>query len=80
MYNTHEDTHLIDTQEQIIEDYGVEQEELFEDKNENTITGKQLENINSEFNHNFTSPPMNSGIITVHHNDPENSIGNPEYF
>ena len=23
---------------------------------------------------------MNSGLVSVHHNDPENSIGDPEYF
>ena len=38
MDNTHEDTHLMDTKEQIIEYFQVEQEELFEDKNENTVT------------------------------------------
>ena len=38
MQNTHEDTNLIDTQEQNIEDAEVEQEELFEYTTENMIT------------------------------------------
>ena len=33
MDNTHEETHIIYTQKQNIEDAEVEQEELFEDKN-----------------------------------------------
>ena len=37
-YNTHEDTNLIDKQEQNTEDAEVEQEDLFEEKNENKIT------------------------------------------
>ena len=45
MYNIHEDTDIIDTQEQDIEDSEVEQEELFEDANYNLITEEELENI-----------------------------------
>ena len=37
MDNTHEDTNLVDTQEQNIEYSEVEQEELFEYTNGNTI-------------------------------------------
>ena len=42
MDNTHEDTHLMDTKEQIIEYFQVEQEELFEDKNDNMITEEEI--------------------------------------
>ena len=38
MDNTHTNTNLINTQEQYIEYYDVEQEELFEDTNDNLIT------------------------------------------
>ena len=44
------------------------------------ITEEELENIHPGLNHNFTSPTMNSGTKTVHHNDPEKIIDDLEYF
>ena len=38
MENTHEDTHLIDTQEQDMENTEVKQEELYKDTNYDLIT------------------------------------------
>ena len=70
MENSHEYNHLIDTQEQNIEYAEVEKEELFEEKNENKITEEELKNIHPDLNHSFPSPTMNSGLMTVHNNDP----------
>ena len=53
---------------------------MFEDVNENTIYEEELENIYTDLDHNFPSPTMNSGLMTVHHNDPDNFIDDPEYF
>ena len=51
--------------------------------NENTIAEEELEeleNIHSYFDHNLPSPKINSVTMTVHHNDPDNFIGDPEFF
>ena len=77
---THKYNNLIDTQEQDIENSEVEKEELFEDKNENLITEEELEHIHAHPNQKFPYPTMKTGLITVHHNDPEDFIDNPEYF
>ena len=39
-----------------------------------------MENIYPDLDQNFTLPTMNSGIMNVYHNDPENIIGYPEDF
>ena len=44
------------------------------------ITGEELYNIHPDLNHSFTSPTINSGLMTVHHNNPEKLIDNPGYF
>ena len=80
MDNTHEDTHLIDTQEPNIEDSEIEKEKFFEDTNEIKISEEELENIHPYFNHNFPTPTMNSVPMTVNHNDPENFIDYKKYF
>ena len=80
MENTHKDNNLIDTQEQNIEDYEVEQEEFFEETNWNLITEEELEHIHSDLNHNFKYHAMNSGLMTVYHNDSEILIDDPGYF
>ena len=59
MNNTHEDTNLIDTQEQNIEDAEAEQEEFFEGKDENMITEEELEHIHPDLKYTFTSPTIN---------------------
>ena len=41
--NSHEDTHIIDTQEKDIEDTEVEQEEFYEDTNDTLYTEEELE-------------------------------------
>ena len=48
MDNTHEYTHLIDIQEQYIDDAEFEQEELFEVTNEKFITEEELKHIHPD--------------------------------
>ena len=70
---------LIDAHEEHnIED--AEEELLFEDTNKITITEEELEKIHPYLDHNFKSPTMNTGTITVHYNDPEKFIDNTKYF
>ena len=70
---------LIDAHEEHnIED--AEEELLFEDTNKITITEEELEKIHPYLDHNFQSPTMNTGTITVHYNDPEKFIDNTKYF
>ena len=38
MEHTHEDTHIIDTQEQYMEKNDIEQDEFYEETNDNLIT------------------------------------------
>ena len=80
MENNHEDTHLIDTQEQDMENTDSEQEEFYEDTNYDLITEEELENIPLEMNQNFPPPTINSGIMSIHHNDPEKILDDIEYF
>ena len=68
----------MDTQEKDMENAEVEQEKLYEDTNYDLITEEELEYIYPDLNHNFPSPTMNSGIMSIHHNDPENIINYPE--
>ena len=53
MENNYEYTHIIDTQEQCIEDTEVEKEELFEDINDTFHTEEELEHIHPDLNYNF---------------------------
>ena len=39
-----------------------------------TISEEELEYIHPDHNHNFPYPKMNSGLMTVNHNDPESYI------
>ena len=50
------------------------------DTNYNLITEKELEHIHLYLNHNFPYPKMNSGLIEINQNYPENFIGDTEYF
>ena len=80
MENTHEDTYLIDAQEQDMKKNDAEQDKFYEDTNDDLITEEELENIHPGLDHNFTSPTMNSGIMSIHHNDIEKIIDDPEDF
>ena len=81
MENTHEGTpHLIDTQEQGMENNDIEQEKLYEDRNDDLINEEELDHIHPDIYHNFPSSKMNSGIMLIFHNDPENIIYDPEDF
>ena len=46
MTNTHEDTHVIDAQDQNMENTGVEQEKIYEDTDNYLITEEELGYIN----------------------------------
>ena len=74
MENTHEYTHPIDTQEQETKDNEFEQDEFYQRKNYYLITEEEPKNIHPELYQKFSSPKMNSGIMSIHHNDPEKSL------
>ena len=80
MDHHHENTHLIDTQEQNMENNEVEKDELYDEKNDYLIPEKELEHIHPDLDNNFPSPTMNSGIMKIHQNDPEHIIDDPEDF
>ena len=51
--------------------------------NDNTITEKELEeleNIYPDIEQKLTPPTMKSGIMNVHHNNPDNFIEDSEDF
>ena len=75
MGNTHDYTHLL--YKNLDHNRG---EEFSEDTNENTITEKELEKIHPDLDHNFPSPTMNSVLMNICNNYPENVIDDPEYF
>ena len=58
----------------------VEREELYEYTKDDLIAEEELENIHPDLDHNFPYPTMNSVIISIHHNDPENILDDPEDF
>ena len=43
----------------------------------NTITEQDLENIHPDLNLKFSSSTINSGLMTVHHNDTGKFIDDP---
>ena len=63
-----------------MENNEVKQDELYDDTNDELITDEELEHIHPDLNKHFPSPTMNSGIMTIHQNNPENIIYNPEDF
>ena len=63
-----------------MENNEVEQDDFYEDINDDLITEEELKNIHPDLNHNFPSPTMNSGIMSIHHNDPENIIDDTDDF
>ena len=44
------------------------------------MTEKKLKHIHPELNHNLQYPKMNSGTMSIRHNDPKNTIDDPENF
>ena len=80
MEHTHENTHLLDTQEQDMENNEAEQYEFYEKKNDELITEEELEHIHLYLDHNFKSPKMNSSVMSIRQNDSEKIIDDPEDF
>ena len=80
MEHNHENNHLIDTQEQEMVNNGVKQDSFYNKTNYELITEWELEHIRPDLDHNFSSPKMSSGIMTINQNDPENIIDGPKYF
>ena len=58
----------------------VEKDELYYETHDEFITEEELEHIHPDIDNNLPSSKMNSGIMTIHHNDPENIIDDPEGF
>ena len=44
------------------------------------INEEELGHIHPDIDNSFLSPTMNSGIMTIHQNDPEDIIDDPEDF
>ena len=65
MDHHHKKTNLVDTQEHNMENNETEQYELYEETKNDLILEEELDKT-------FTSPTMNSGIMEIYHNDPEN--------
>ena len=82
MDSINDGTHLIDANNNHKRGDNDEEEHV-EYVNDTTLTEEEiedLENVHPYLDHNFSSPTINSGLMTVHHNIPENFIDNPEYF
>ena len=80
MNHHHKKTHLIDTQEQDMKKYQVELYALHYETNENFIPEEGIEYVHPDLYKKFLSPAMNSGIMTIHQNDTEKIIDDPEDF
>ena len=78
--NNHENTHLLYTQEQYMENNEIGQDEFHDDTNDGFIPEEELEHIHPGLDKKILSPTMNSGIMTIHHNGPQHTIDNPEEF
>ena len=79
MNNNNGDNHRFDAREEKIRE-DAEEEEIFVGVNKKTISKEQLEKNHPDLDHNFQSPTINSGIMTVHHDYPDTFIGYPEDF
>ena len=53
-----------------MENNEVEQDELYEETNDDLTTEEKLKHIHHDIYNNFPSPTMNSGIMSIYHNDP----------
>ena len=58
----------------------VEPDEFYDETNDDLITEEELEHIHPDLDHNFPSPTMNSGIISIQYNYPGKIIDDPEDF
>ena len=63
-----------------MENNEVEKDELYYVTHDEFITEEELEHIHPYLDNNLPCPIMNSGIMTIHQNDPENIIDDPEDF
>ena len=63
-----------------MENNEVEQDEFDDKTNYDLITEEEFEYICPDLDNNLSSPTMNSGIMTIHQNDTENIIDDPEVF
>ena len=63
-----------------MENNDIEQDEFHYEKNVYLISDKELEHIHPGLDKKFPSPTMNSGIMKIHHNDPEHVIDDPEDY
>ena len=61
-----------------MENNEAELKKLYDETNDELILERELEHIKPNLDNNFPSPTMNSGIMTIHQNDPENIIDDPE--
>ena len=57
-----------------------EQEEVFNDADKNKITEEKIDQIQPDIYHNSPSPTINSGLMDVYYNYPDNFIDDPSYF
>ena len=80
MNNHHENTNIIDTQEQETKKNEAEQYELHDDTDDELIPDEELEHIHPELYNNIPYSTMNSGIIKIYQNDPGHIIDDPEDF
>ena len=78
MDHHHENTHLIGTQEQDMENNEVEQDEFHDEKNNCQAPEEELGHIHPDLDFKKSYPTMNSGVIKIHQNDLENIIDDPE--
>ena len=65
MENTHEDTYLIDTQEQDIENNEVEQEEFHENTNDDLITEEEIKCIHPDLDQKFPSTKSCWNLLSI---------------
>ena len=63
-----------------MENNEAEKDELYEETNYGLITEEVIEHIHPELDHNFPYPTMNSSVMSIHQNDPDNIINYPEDF
>ena len=72
MEHTREYNHLIDTQEQDMENNEIKQDEFYEETNYELITVEEIKYIHQD---------LDQGIMSICHNDTENIIDDTEdYF
>ena len=63
-----------------MENNDTEQEKFYEETNDDLINEEKIQHIHPEINQNFPYSTMNSGVVSIYHNDTENIIDDPEDF